>query len=115
MSTILNFNPQAMTDQELLDKTTEIHKKLVWAQRFSCNGTLIDQLKTMADACAFEGNERASRRLFDALNKNRPDEKDITPDHSKKASDKTNGKEASTSVKRENVFRSNRSTKPVKE
>ena len=110
----LNFNTTAMTDQELLDKTTEIHKRLAYAQRFSTDGRLVEQLRAMAEACAFEAGERANRRLFDILNKNRSDENDLTPDSKTKTS-KTNGNTAGTTVKKEGVFRTTRTSAPVKD
>jgi len=113
---LFNFNPQAMTDQELLEKTTEIHKRLAYAQRFSLDGYLVEQLRSMADACAFEANERASTRLFEALNKNKPDEKVLTVDStSKKEVSKTNGKVDNNTVKKESGFRIARTQSPSKE
>lgn len=109
------FNPSGMTDQELLDKTTEIHKRLLYASRFSSNGTLVDQLRSMADACAFEANERAQKRMFEMLNKNKPTEKDLTPDATKPKVAKTNSAKEGESVKREGGFRIGRSTTPTKE
>lgn len=111
----LNFNPNAMTDQELLDKTTEIHKRLAYSERFSMDGNLVAQLRAMADACAFEARERSNQRMFDMLNKNKPDEKDLTPSPKDKTSAKTNSTKSGISVKREGGLRAQRSSTPVKD
>jgi hypothetical protein len=109
-----NFNTKAMTDQELLDKTVEVNKKLAYAQRFSQDGNLVDSLMQMAEACAFESQERANQQVYNLMNANKPVEKDLTPNSNIKVS-KTNGKQSTDSVKREGVMRVMRSSRPVKE
>lgn len=107
------FDPHGLTDQELLDKTTEIHKRLAYAGRFSGDATLMNQLQSMAEACAFEARERAGQRMFDMLNKNQPESKELTGEG--KVAAKRNSKAEEVSAKREGTFRVSRSSTPTKE
>lgn len=107
------FNTTAMTDQELLDKTTEVHKRLAYAQRFSGDPMLINTLTGMAEACAFEATERANKRMFDMMVAGKPDERDLTA--SPKVKPKTNGQTISDNIKREGAVRIMRTSRPVKE
>lgn len=109
----IGFDPYSMTDQELLDKSTEIHKRLAFAGRFSQDGRLVEQLQNMAAACAFVMGERQQQRMFEALHKNRPDEVDLSAE--KKVVAKTNGKDGRASATREGSFRAARTSRPVKE
>ncbi len=110
----VGLDTKSMTDQELADKATEIHKRLAYAGRFSLDGFLVDQLKAMAEACAFEARERASQRQFEAMSKSAEEEKNLTPDPKPKHAIKTNGGKAETSAKRENGFRVSRSSRPTR-
>lgn len=106
---VVGFNPKGMTDQELADKTTEIHKRLAYSGRFSLDGYLVEQLSKMAEACAFETRERAMQRQYEEMNKSKAVEKDLTPDPK---APKTNGGKDTVSAKRESGFRVSRSKSP---
>lgn len=108
---VVGFNPKGMTDQELADKTTEIHKRLAYSGRFSLDGYLVEQLSNMAEACAFEARERIVQRQYDEMNKSKSTEKDLTPDPKAKMA-KTNGGKNDASAKRESGFRVSRSKSP---
>jgi roadblock/LC7 domain-containing protein len=110
----IGFDPFSMTDQELLDKSCEIHKRLTFAGRFSNDGRLVEQLQNMAASCAFAQNERNQQRMFETLNKNQSDEVDVTAEPKKKVA-KTNGKDGRPSTTREGSFRAARTRTPVKE
>lgn len=110
----IGFDPFNMTDQELLDKSVEIHKRLTYAGRFSCDGNLVEQLQNMAASCAFAQSERSQRRMFETLNKNKPDEVDLSAQKNK-ATPKTNGKDTRVSATREGSFRASRTSRPIKE
>lgn len=110
----IGFDPHGMSDQELLDKSVEIHKRLAFAGRFSNDGRLVEQLQNMAAACAFAQQERNQQRMFEMLHKNRPDEKDLSAEP-KKTAVKTNGKDGRVSATREGSFRAARTSRPVKE
>lgn len=110
----IGFDPLSMTDQELLDKSMEIHKRLAFAGRFSCDAMLVEQLQNMANSCAFAQMERTQIRMFEMLQKNKPDEVDISAEP-KKSLPKTNGKDGKVSSTRESSFRAARTTRPVKE
>ena len=107
------FDAHSLTDQELIDKTMEIQKRLAYAGRFSSDSRLIEQLQMMADACAFEARERSNIRMYEMLNKSQPDEKELTGVG--KISTKRNSKVEAKSPKREGAFRVTRTTTPVKE
>ena len=107
---IFGFNPKGMSDQELTEKTAEIHKRLAYSSRFMSDGRLVEQLKSMADACAFEAMERMQQRQFEILNKNKKEETNLTPSVDKE--DKTNSAEVTKSSKRENPYRVSRSSRP---
>lgn len=51
------FDPAQMSDDELLQKTTELHAKLVWAGRFG-SGSMIGGLQQLLQVVE---NERAQR------------------------------------------------------
>ena len=108
----VGLDTKNMTDQELADKTAEIHKRLSYAGRFSLDGYLVEQLQAMAEACAFEARERAAQRQYEIMNKNAPEGKDLTPDPKSKQGSKTNGTKATPSFKRDSGFRVARSSKP---
>jgi hypothetical protein len=110
---VIGFDPIGMTDQELLDKTVEIHKRLAYAGRFSNSGELVEQLKAMADACAFAQRERLVQRAFEASIKGRPEQVDI--EGPKPPVAKTNGREGRVATTRESSFRAARTSRPVKE
>ncbi len=108
--TPIGFDPQGMTDQELLDKMMEIHKRLAWAGKFSACPHLVEQLRNMANACSFAQTERTQQRAFEAMNKNRPDEVELV--QKKNTVVKTNGASSRASATRESGFRITRTTTP---
>lgn len=110
----IGFDPFSMSDQELLDKSCEIHKRLAFAGRFSNDSHLVEQLQNMAASCAFAQTERMQSRTFEALHKNSPDETDLSAEP-RKAVVKTNGKDGRASSTREGSFRSARTSRPIKE
>jgi hypothetical protein len=110
----IGFDPFTMTDQELLDKSCEIHKRLAFAGRFSNDGRLVEQLQNMAASCAFAQQERNQQRMFEAIHKNRPDSVDLSAPP-KRAIVKTNGRDGRGSATREGSFRAARTARPIKE
>lgn len=107
-------NLKAMTDQELLDRITQIQKKLMYASRFSSDPNLVYSLQQMAEDCMRESSERHQRRTFELINARQPVECSLTSDGNIKI-EKTNGKPVKDALKRENATRVMRSAKPVKE
>lgn len=110
----MELNYKAMTDQELLDKSTDIHKKLVFARRFSSQSTLVESLERIAEGCRAELAERAERRVFDMLNATSKESKELTGWNNEKVQ-KTNGNQIATGVKRDIGQRMARTTRPVKD
>ena len=109
------FNTKAMTDQELLETTSKVHKRLIYASKFSGDDMLVNQLRSMADACAFEAGERERLRIFELMNKNRKDETDLTPDEKSQIAEKTNGKTPTKSSRSDSGFRTKRTSQPGKD
>lgn len=103
-----------MSDQELLDKTVEVHKRLAYARRFSVDAHLLSQLQEMADACAFTHEERQHQHLYDTLYGRLPEESELTGEI-KATVAKTNGANRRTSSTRESSLRTVRSTRPIKD
>ena len=108
------LNIKAMTDQELLETSNKINKRLVYASRFSCDDMLINQLRSIADACTFEAIEREQSRLFEMMNKNRKNETDLTPDGTTQT-EKTNGKTSVKSSRSDTGLRTKRTSQPSKD
>jgi hypothetical protein len=58
------FNPGAMTDQELLDKLTQLQARLGVANRWASGAA--DQLNTMVQMCSEVLTERFERKMFES-------------------------------------------------
>lgn len=58
------FNPEAMTDQELLDKLTNLQARLAVANRWASGGA--EQLQLMIQMCSRTLTERFERRMFES-------------------------------------------------
>ncbi len=71
------FDPASLTDQELLDRQIELHKKLAWSSRFSGSEMLVVQLRNMVTQCEIEYGDRMNRRTFEILHGKKPDFVDI--------------------------------------
>lgn len=112
----MTFNPHALTDQEIMDKLSEINGKLNFAARYSGDPSLTETMRNMAEQCVFVLSERAQQRLFDTLNKNAVDEKFWDETGESRKGQKTNGNSGATSAKKViSGGRMARSSKPVKE
>lgn len=108
---MLGFDPQSLSDQELLEKQLEIYKRLVWATKFSSSGALVEQLQNMADMCVSTYNERMNRKMFDLIQGNRPDAVDICAEK-KPAPTKVASKARSMN---RNTLRKERTSAPIKD
>lgn len=66
------FDPKSLSDDELLNKTTELRAKIVYASRFSSSG-LLYSLQGVLQSIEFEYQERMARRVFELQQNTLPD------------------------------------------
>lgn len=66
---LIDFDPTAMSDEELMNKQVALHSRLAWATRFSGSDT-VQRLQEFLSAIEFERAERAfvaNLRMIDKL------------------------------------------------
>jgi hypothetical protein len=83
-----------LSDEELLDKTTELHKKLNKAHMWGSSSGIADQLMWMLEMIEEEKMERQKKANFDAMNAMFPETIESDPDfgREKPDADDTNSK-----------------------
>lgn len=64
MSVIPGFDPSMMTEDELLNKQSELNRRLVYFSRFSSSPEIADQIVAMIMAIEQERTERVSRTMM---------------------------------------------------
>lgn len=79
MADPFGFDPAKLSDDDLLQRQTELHRRIVWAGRFS-SGETVEQLKALLAAVEFERQERfvaaqiaLRQTLFPAVIETEPD------------------------------------------
>ena len=66
---MFNFNPKALSDEELLAKTNDLQKKISWSQRFAGYGQGIQQMQAILTLIE---NERFERLFMERWNMIKP-------------------------------------------
>jgi len=91
MFDVPGFNPSAMSDEELLNRQSELSRRLGWASRFSQSGDMSSQLYAMISAIEMERRDRILKVMFQERSKMFPDiiesEPDLAQEHKKKVVD----------------------------
>lgn len=64
MSVIPGFDPSTMTEDELLNKQSELNRRLVYFSRFSSSPEIADQIVSMIMAIEQERTERVTRTMM---------------------------------------------------
>ena len=115
---IPGFDPASMTDDELLNKETDLQGRVVAAANYS-NMYAVDQLQYMLTLVKNEQIERLSRKTFEMQKKGSPDVYEVDPDmRAKQQQVETQSKEEASPKKkslrpeRKTVLRSSRPTRP---
>lgn len=65
MFSVPGFDPTSMTDDELLNKQSELNRRFVYASRFSASTEMAAQFMNMIGAIENERRERVLRIAFD--------------------------------------------------
>lgn len=65
MFSVPGFDPQSMTDDELLNKQSELNRRFVYASRFSSSTEMAAQFMSMIAAIESERRERVLKIAFD--------------------------------------------------
>lgn len=79
MADPFGFDPAKLSDDDLLQRQMELHRRIVWAGRFS-SGETVEQLRVLLAAVEFERQERflnaqiaLRQSLFPAVIETEPD------------------------------------------
>jgi hypothetical protein len=80
------INLKALTDEELIKKSTDLHKKLMMAHMWSSNPGIADQFRWMLEMIAEEQQERLAKDTNDAWNKMFPEVIESDPEFTKERS-----------------------------
>jgi hypothetical protein len=90
MFDVPGFSPSTMSDEELLNRQTELNRRLAWASRFS-GSDMSSQLLAMITAIELERRERILKVIFEQRQKMFPDiietEPDLAAEHKRKIND----------------------------
>lgn len=111
---LLGFDPTGMSDEELMQKSMDIHARLVWAGRFG-GGEMITRLQELLAQIEFERQERVVRFIVTERSNMFPDVIESDPDLANAGKEKeptTKGKIVPASRPKPMITRSNR---PVEE
>lgn len=79
MSALFGFDPSKFSDDELLQRQTELHSRLVWAARFA-SGDMVEQLQIHLAAVETERRERFLKTTSSARNAAMSDVIETEPD-----------------------------------
>jgi hypothetical protein len=109
---IPGFDPKVFTDQQLLDKETELHKRIAYAARFAGADT-IQQFQNFLQAIATERMERLVHSTWEMRQKMFPDVIESDPDMIEKKDSEIETKDAVRSGRR--VGRDRLGTKVIME
>lgn len=107
---LFGFSPTNLTDQELVNKITELQAKLVAASRFSYGA--VPQLQDMLQHCMNELRDRADRKLFEHRFGGAPTSKTLVGENAASEEKKEIEKKEQ---KMETTLRIKRTSRPVKE
>lgn len=80
MFSVPGFDPTSMTDDELLNKQSELNRRFVYASRFSASTEMAAQFMSMIAAIEAERRERVLRIAFDMRQGMFPDIIESEPD-----------------------------------
>lgn len=80
MFSVPGFDPTSMTDDELLNKQSELNRRYVYASRFSTSSEMAAQFMSMIAAIEHERRERVLRISFDMRQGMFPDIIESDPD-----------------------------------
>ena len=80
MFSVPGFDPTSMTDDELLNKQSELNRRYVYASRFSASTEMAAQFMAMIAAIENERRERVQRIAFDMRQGMFPDIIESEPD-----------------------------------
>lgn len=80
MFSVPGFDPTGMTDDELLNKQSELNQRLVYASRFSASTEMAAQFMAMISAIEHERRERVLKVAFDMRQSMFPDVIESEPD-----------------------------------
>lgn len=80
MFSVPGFDPTSMTDDELLNKQSELNRRFVYASRFSASTEMAAQFMSMIAAIEAERRERVLRIAFDMRQSMFPDIIESEPD-----------------------------------
>lgn len=80
MFSVPGFDPTSMTDDELLNKQSELNRRFVYASRFSASTEMAHQFMSMIGAIEHERRERVLRIAFDMRQGMFPDIIESDPD-----------------------------------
>jgi predicted RND superfamily exporter protein len=104
------FTPTTFTDQELLDKVSELHAKLVMANRMSFSA--VPQIQMMIELCTNEIRHRAEQKMFEYRFGKEGEQRDITT--CEELEGNTKKEIAKSEEKVETVFRMRRTLRPTR-
>src|SRR3712207_3683679 len=79
MFNLFGFTPGSLSDEELLQKQTDLHARIVWASRFGSGG-MVTQLQALLSAVELERQERAFRMPWSERQAMFPDVIETDPD-----------------------------------
>ena len=80
MFSVPGFDPTSMTDDELLNKQSELNRRFVYASRFSASTEMAAQFMAMIGAIEHERRERVLKVAFDMRQSMFPDIIESEPD-----------------------------------
>ncbi len=80
MFSVPGFDPTTMTDDELLNKQSELNRRFVYASRFSASTEMAAQFMSMIAAIEAERRERVLKIAFDMRQSMFPDIIESEPD-----------------------------------